>query len=139
MSPEDRSRPDAQAPGGDSPFKGRRGLARVWNALHYSLAGLKVAYAGEAAFRQEVWLAAPLVAIACLLPVDGSERALLLGSVFLVLIVELVNSAIEAVVDRIGPERHPLSGRAKDVGSAAVLVALVNAAAIWACVLAPKL
>lgn len=120
----------------ESPFKGRTGLRRVWNALHYSLAGLKAAYAGEDAFRKEVWLAVPMIVVVLFLPVDGTGRALMIGSVFLVLVVELLNSAIEAAVDRIGLEPHRLSKRAKDIGSAAVLVALLNAAAVWACILA---
>lgn len=133
MSPETPAQHEGQAPA-----KGRGGLARLWKALGYSLAGLRAAYGAEAAFRQEVWLALPLAAVAFWLPVDGSERALLIGALLLVLIVELVNSAIEAVVDRIGPEYHALSGRAKDIGSAAVLLALVNGAAVWGCILGPK-
>jgi diacylglycerol kinase (ATP) len=116
----------------ESPFKGKTGLKRVWNALHYSIAGLKAAYACEDAFRQEAWLAAVLIATAILLPVGGVGRALMIGSVLLVLIVELLNSAVEAAIDRIGLEKHRLSKRAKDIGSAAVLVALINVAAVWA-------
>lgn len=116
----------------ESPFKGKTGLKRVWNALHYSIAGIKAAYACEDAFRQETWLAAVLIATAAMLPVGGVGRALMIGSVLLVLIVELLNSAVEAAIDRIGLEKHRLSKRAKDIGSAAVLVALINVAAVWA-------
>lgn len=126
---------DETAATGESQFKGRTGLRRIWNAFHYSLDGLRAAYACENAFRQETGLAVVLIAAALFLPVTGVGRALMIGSVLLVLIVELVNSAIEAAIDRIGLERHPLSKRAKDAGSAAVLVAIVNVLAIWACVL----
>lgn len=122
-------------PGDASPFKGKTGLRRVWNALHYSLAGLRAAYRHEDAFRQEVWLAAVLIPIALLLPVTGVERALMIACVLLVVIVELLNSAIEAAIDRIGLENHDLSKRAKDIGSASVLVTLVMTAVVWACVL----
>lgn len=117
------------------PQKSKTGLIRIRNALFYSLAGLKAAYTGEDAFRQETWLAIVLATLALFLPVSGIGRALMIGSVLLVLIVELLNSAIEATVDRIGQERHALSKRAKDIGSAAVFVALVNAAAVWASIL----
>lgn len=119
----------------ESPYKGKTGLSRIWNALHYSLAGLKAAYAHEDAFRQEIWLAALLVPLACVLPVAGIGRALMIGSVLLVLIVELLNSAVEAAIDRIGLESHRLSKRAKDIGSAAVLIALLNVFAVWFSVL----
>jgi diacylglycerol kinase (ATP) len=119
----------------ESPFKGKTGLRRMWNALHYSIAGLRAAYACENAFRQESWLAVVLVAIALFLPVGGIGRALMIGSVLLVLVIELINSAIEAAIDRIGLERHELSKRAKDAGSAAVLIALVNVAVVWGCIL----
>ena len=119
----------------ESPFKGKTGLTRLWNALHYSLAGLKDAYRLEDAFRQEVLLAVILIPSAIFIPVSGIAHALMIGSVLLVLIVELLNSAIEATVDRVGLENHMLSKRAKDIGSAAVLVALLNVCAVWACVL----
>ena len=121
----------------ESPYKGKTGLRRVWNAFHYSLAGLEAAYRHEDAFRQEVWLAAILLPAACLLPVDGVGRALMIASVLLVLVVELLNSALEAAVDRIGLEDHRLAKRAKDIGSAAVFVALFNVLAVWASVLLP--
>jgi diacylglycerol kinase (ATP) len=115
----------------ESQFKGKTGLRRIWNALHYSLAGLRAAYACENAFRQETLLAAILIPLSFFLPVTWTGRALMISSVLLVLIVELVNSAIEAIVDRVSLERHPLSKRAKDVGSAAVLLALLNVLAVW--------
>jgi len=117
-------------------LKGQRGLRRLRNALLYSLAGLRDAWRGEAAFRQEVVLALLLLPLAACLPVSGGERALLAGSVLLVLIVELLNSAIEATVDRVSLDRHPLARRAKDIGSAAVLLALLNAVLVWGCILA---
>lgn len=120
---------------GESPFKGKTGFQRLWNALFYSLAGFRAAYRHEDAFRQEVLLAAVLIPIAFFLPVSHLGRALMVASVFLVLIVELLNSAIEAAVDRISLENHKLSKRAKDIGSAAVLTALVNVVATWIMVL----
>lgn len=122
----------------ESPFKGKTGLTRLWNALHYSIAGLKDAYRLEDAFRQEVLLAIILIPAAIFIPVSGIAHALMIGSVLLVLIVELLNSAIEATVDRVGLEKHLLSKRAKDIGSAAVLVALLNVVAVWTCVLAER-
>ena len=119
----------------ESPFKGKTGLQRVWNALHYSIDGLREALRCEDAFRQEALLAAVLIPVSFILPVSGTGRAVMIGSVLLVLIVELVNSAIEAAVDRISLDRHHLSKRAKDMGSAAVLLALFNVALVWACVL----
>jgi diacylglycerol kinase (ATP) len=119
----------------ESQFKGKTGLRRVWNALHYSMAGLSAAYANEDAFRQETLLAAILIALSFFLPVTWIGRALMIGSVFLVLIVELINSAIEAIVDRVSLDRHPLSKRAKDIGSAAVFLALLNVVVVWFCVL----
>ena len=120
---------------GASPFKGKTGLGRVRNALRYSADGLKAAYRCEDAFRQETWLAAILIPVALFLPVGGVARALMIGSILLVLVIELINSAIEAAIDRIGLERHPLSKRAKDAGSAAVLIGLINGAVVWACIL----
>jgi diacylglycerol kinase (ATP) len=119
----------------ESPFKGKTGLRRVWNALHYSMAGLQAAFRHEDAFRQELLLSVLLISASFFLPVSGLGRALMIGSVFLVLIVELLNSAVEAVVDRVSLEHHILSKRAKDVGSAAVLLSLINVVVVWACVL----
>ncbi|WP_413721839.1 diacylglycerol kinase [Sodalis sp. RH23] len=107
------------------------GLRRIFNAMGYSIKGYRAAWRHEAAFRQEVVVAVVAVALACYLEPEPVARILLIGSVWLVLIVEIVNSAIEAVVDRIGPELHPLSGRAKDLGSAAVTLAIVLALFVW--------
>jgi len=119
----------------ESPFKGQTGLRRIWNAFNYSLAGLHAAYLNEDAFRQESLLAALLIPIALVLPLPATGKALMIGSVLLVLVVELVNSAIEAAIDRISLDHHRLSKRAKDIGSAAVLIALLNVLATWALVL----
>ncbi len=119
----------------DSQHKGVTGLRRIRNALRYSIDGLNAAYRHEAAFRQEIWLAAVLIPLALGLPVGGVGKALMIASVLLVLIVELLNSAVEAVVDRVSLEKHELAKRAKDAGSAAVLVALVNVVMVWALVL----
>ena len=119
----------------ESPFKGKTGLRRVWNAMFYSVSGLRAAYRHEDAFRQEVWLAAILIPVSFLFPVSGIGRALMIASVLLVLIVELVNSAIETAIDRISLERHKLSKRAKDIGSAAVFIALINVLATWLLIL----
>lgn len=112
-----------------------RGLLRFIEAAKYSSQGLKAAYKHEEAFRQEVWLGLILLPLAFYFASNGIELALLIGSLILVLIVELLNSAVEAVVDRIGPEKHELSGRAKDIGSAAVSFALLNVAITWACII----
>ena len=118
-------------------FKGKQGLNRMINALGYSRDGLRAAWKNEAAFREEVLLAAIALPLALVLGRTGVERALLVGSILVVLIVEILNSAVEAVVDKASPERHELAKRAKDMGSAAVLLSLLNAAAVWACVLLP--
>ncbi len=117
------------------PKPGATGIRRVLDATRYSLAGLAAAFRHEAAFRQELALALVLVPLGLWLGEDGVARALLVGSVLWVLVVEVLNSAVEAVVDRIGDEIHPLAGRAKDLGSAAVFIALVNAAVVWVLVL----
>ena len=114
-----------------NPHKGRTGLDRIIHAAGYSWAGLKAAYTGESAFRQETWLCTIASPFAFWLANTWEQAALLLGSLLMVLIVELLNSAIEAVVDRVSFERHELSKRAKDIASAAVLMALLLAAGIW--------
>ena len=119
----------------ESPFKGQTGLRRIWNAFSYSLSGLHAAYLNEDAFRQESLLAAIMIPVALALPLPGVGKALMIGSVLLVLVVELLNSAIEAAIDRISLDRHRLSKRAKDIGSAAVLIALINVLATWSLVL----
>ena len=110
-------------------------MARIVAAGGYSMQGLKAAYRHEAAFRQECWLLAILLPVALVWNVGPVEKVLLIGSLMLVPIVELLNSAIESVVDRIGPEYHELSGRAKDIGSAAVLLTLLLAAITWGLIL----
>ena len=115
----------------ESPHKGQRGLQRLFNALFYSLSGLRLAFVHESAFRQEVALAAVLLPLACVVHVSPAERVLLLGSVLFVFVVELLNSSVEAAIDRISFDTHRLSKRAKDLGSAAVLVALVMLAITW--------
>ena len=106
-------------------------MLRLWRALRYSFKGLASAAKGEPAFLQELIVCAVLIPIAVWLGDDAIERALMIASLLLVLIAELLNTAIETVVDRIGTERDELSGRAKDLGSAAVFVSLVLAAVIW--------
>ena len=112
-------------------------LKRLQNAMRFSLQGFRHAWRGEAAFRFEVALAAILLPTALLLDVERLERVALIGSVLLVLIVELLNSAVEAAIDRIGTEHHPLSGQSKDLGSAAVFVALLLAGSTWTLLLWP--
>lgn len=119
----------------ESPHKGKTGLRRIWNALFYSIDGLAAAFRHEDAFRQEALLALVLIPVALFLPASGLGKALMIASVFLVLVVELLNSAVEAAVDRISLENHRLAKRAKDIGSAAVLMALVNVVVVWALVL----
>lgn len=119
----------------ESPYKGKTGLRRLLNAFGYSLAGFRAAYKHEDAFRQEVLLAFVLIPLALFLPASGIGKALMIASVLLLIIVELVNSAIEATVDRISLENHTLAKRAKDIGSAAVLVSLVNVLVVWGLVL----
>lgn len=114
------------------------GITRIVNATGYSLAGLQAAWRNEAAFRQESLLCIIATALALWLDVSTLERIMLIGSVVLVVIVELLNSAIEAVVDRIGYEHHELSGRAKDIGSASVLVSLLLSAMIWGVIVLPR-
>ncbi len=116
-------------------FKGKKGLTRLINALGYSRDGLRAAWKNEAAFREEILLAAITVPLGLYLGQSGVERALLVGSIVLILIVEILNSGLEAVVDKASPEKNELAKRAKDMGSAAVLLALANAGAIWLCVL----
>ena len=116
-----------------------RGVTRVFRALGASVRGLVGAFRNEAAFRQELACALVVIPLGLWLGRNGMERALLIGPVLLTLIVELVNSAIEATVDRIGTERHPLSGLAKDLGSAAVAVALVMSLACWIVIAGPTL
>jgi diacylglycerol kinase (ATP) len=119
----------------ESPHKGKTGLQRIWNAFFYSLEGLAAAFRHEDAFRQEVFLAALLVPAAFFMPASGIGKAMMIASVLLVLVVELLNSSVEAVVDRISLEDHNLAKRAKDIGSAAVFISLVNVPVVWLLVL----
>jgi diacylglycerol kinase (ATP) len=125
---------DAAGPA-ESPHKGKTGLKRVSSAFFYSMAGLRAALRHEDAFRQEVFLAVLLIPAAFFTPATGTGKALLIAAVLLVLIVELLNSAVEAAVDRISLEHHVLAKRAKDIGSAAVLLALINVPVVWGLVL----
>lgn len=118
-----------------SPHKGKTGLARIWNALLHSLDGLAAAFRHEDAFRQEVLLALVLIPIALYTPASGAGKAAMIGSVLLVLIVELLNTAIEAVTDRVSLEDHVLAKRAKDMGSAAVMLSVINVPVVWLLVL----
>ena len=119
----------------ESPHKGKTGLRRLINATRYSLSGLAEAARHEDAFRQELIAAAVFAPLGLWLGSGGVERALLVGSVLMVLVVELLNSAVEAAVDRISLENHRLAKRAKDMGSAAVMMSLLTAAAVWLLVL----
>jgi diacylglycerol kinase (ATP) len=121
-----------------SEFKSKSGVKRIFSAFFYSIQGFQAAWKNEHAFRQELVLVIVATAIALALPVSAFEKLMLIGVFILVLIVELINSAIEAVVDRVSLERNPLSKNAKDFGSAAVFLALSLAAATWAVILLPK-
>jgi len=114
---------------------GLKGVARILKACVYTSQGLCAAWRHEAAFREELLLSLVLIPLGLYLGADGVEKALLVASVLLVLVVELLNSALEAAIDRHGPERHELAGRAKDMGSAAVGLAIALAIAVWALVL----
>lgn len=120
---------------GASPFKGKTGIRRLINAFGYSLEGFRAAFVHEDAFRQEVFLAVVLIPLAVYLGKSPVERALMIASVLLVLIVELLNSAIEAAVDHTSTEHHALAKQAKDIGSSAVFIALTIVAVVWGFVL----
>lgn len=127
---------DLNAPEPDAlTLKGRAGFARILHATGYSLAGLQAAYRGEAAFRQLLLLNLVLLPVACMVDVTRSERALLVITPLLALIIELLNSAIEAAIDRISLAIHPLSKQAKDMGSAAQLLAIILIAVTWGMIL----
>ena len=116
-------------------YSGNTGFTRLVKACQYSWQGLRAAYRHEEAFRQELWLSIVLIPLGFWLGQTGIERALLIGSVIMLLLVEILNSAIEAVVDRIGDEQHELSGRAKDMGSAAVAIAIGLIVVVWGLIL----
>jgi diacylglycerol kinase (ATP) len=120
-----------------NPHKGNRGLARAWHAAKNSWCGLVYAFREESAFRQELTLLVLLTPIAFALPISLLEKSLLLSSLVMVLVIELLNSSVEAAIDRISFEHHDLSKRAKDFGSAAVMLALVVATLLWAAVCTP--
>lgn len=117
-------------------LKGKRGFQRILNAARYSVDGLRSAWLYEDAFRQELWLAALMIPVALWLPLPLIEKILMIGVVLLVLIVELLNTGIEAAVDRDSLEINPLGKRAKDIGSAAVMLSLILAGGTWAAILA---
>jgi diacylglycerol kinase (ATP) len=117
--------------------KSTGGIGRIAKAMRYSLQGFGHAIRYEAAFRQELLIAVPAIVVVWLLPVPTIEKLVLFASVVLVLIVELLNSGIEAIVDRVSTEHHPLSGRAKDLGSAAVMLSLIVMAVCWAMIAGP--
>jgi diacylglycerol kinase (ATP) len=120
-----------------SEFKSKSGVKRIYAAFFYSIEGFRTAWKSEHAFRQEMFLVVPGVIIALLLPVSALEKLALICVLILLLIVELINSAIEAVVDRVSLDRHPLSKNAKDFGSAAVFLALTIVTATWAVIVLP--
>ena len=143
MSPPGRPKGECRtaAPKGitmSNEFKGRTGFDRIVHATGHSISGLRLAYGNESAFRQEVWLATLMLPIAFWLGRGWVEVALLAGSVMLVMIVELLNSAVEAVVDRVSYDWHELSKRAKDFGSAAVMLSLLLCGCIWTAALAHR-
>ena len=120
-----------------SEFKSKSGVKRIFSALFYSIDGLRTAWTHEHAFRQELLVVVPGVIVALMLPVSAIERVALIAVLMLVLIVELINSAIEAVVDRVSLDRNPLSKNAKDLGSAAVMLSFVLALVTWALIALP--
>ncbi len=122
-----------------SPYKSKGGFGRLFNALRYSALGLRAAFRHEAAFRQELLLAVVLVPLAFWISRSMGELLLLIGTLFFLLIVELINSALEALADAITLEQHPLIGRAKDLGSAAVMLAIVFGAIVWISLIAARL
>ncbi|MFZ4062218.1 MAG: diacylglycerol kinase [Polynucleobacter sp.] len=120
-----------------NPHKGNRGLTRAWHAAKNSWCGMVYAYQEESAFRQELTLLAILTPIALFLPIPSLHKAILITSLIMVLVVELLNSSVEAAIDRISFDHHDLSKRAKDFGSAAVMLALLVAAVLWVTICTP--
>ncbi len=120
-----------------SEFKSKSGVKRIYSAVFYSIDGFRAAWRHEHAFRQELMIAVPGIVVALFLPVTSLERLALIGVLFLVLIIELLNSAIEAVVDRVSLDRNPLSKNAKDLGSAAVMLIFIFALATWGVIVIP--
>jgi diacylglycerol kinase (ATP) len=130
---QNNSDPDL-SPSGESSFKSKSGFSRIAKAASYSYDGLKAAWQHEHAFKQELMLCLVLLPVALFLPVSLFERVAMIACLFALLIVELINSAIEAVVDRVSLDRHPLSKRAKDLGSAAVLLTFLMGIMVWGAV-----
>ncbi|RTZ40003.1 diacylglycerol kinase [Candidimonas sp. SYP-B2681] len=120
----------------DSPYKSKGGFARVFNATRYSAQGLAAAFKHEAAFRQELLLVALLLPVAVWISRSIGELLLLIGALLLILVIELLNSALEALADTITVEHHPMIGRAKDLGSAAVMLSILFCGLVWLCVIA---
>ncbi len=116
----------------DSPLKASRGVRHIMDATRFSIKGIAATAKTEAAFRQELFLAAILIPTACFLPVAMTNRILMIVSLLLILLVELLNSALESIVDMVSPDYHELAGKAKDCGSAAVMFSLSIAGVIWA-------
>jgi diacylglycerol kinase (ATP) len=123
----------------ENPNKHRPGLTHVWHATCIALQGLRAAWQYEDAFRQEVLVAAIAIPVALLLPANSLGKVMMIASILLVLIVELLNSALETAVDHTSLEQHPLAKRAKDIASAAVLLSIVNALVVWGLVIYPSL
>ena len=118
---------------------GKTGFSRLIDAFGYSWLGYKAGFKNEAAFREELFLGAIMLPTAIIFSESPIELAVLLGSLFLVLITELLNSGVEAIVDRVSDEHHELSGRAKDLGAAAVMTALINVIVIWSIIFIPRI
>lgn len=123
----------------EAPYKSKSGLVRIWRAFFYSMAGFSAAFKHEHAFRQECFLAIILLPAALFLPLSLGEKALLIATLLLVLVVELLNSAVEAVVDRVSLEKHDLSKRAKDLGSAAVFLSCAIVVVVWGSIAGPAI
>ena len=123
----------------EAPYKSKSGLTRIWRAFFYSMAGFSAALKHEHAFRQELFLALLFLPVAVLLPLTLGERSLLIATLLLVLVVELLNSAVEAVVDRVSLDNNDLSKRAKDLGSAAVFLSCMIVLVVWGCVAGPAI
>jgi len=119
----------------ESPHKGKTGLTRLVNAFWYSMAGFRAAFQHEDAFRTEIYLAVILIPLTLWLPVSHISKAMMIASLLLVLIAELINSAIEACIDHTSLDTHPLAKRAKDIGSSAVFVSMMNVIVVWGLVL----
>lgn len=116
-------------------MKSKGGVGRIFKAMRYSCQGFIAAWRDEHAFRQEMMFCVPMIGLAAFLPVTPTQKALLIGSMLLIIVVELLNSAVEAVVDLVTVEHHEMAGKAKDIGSAAVMLCFGNAAVVWGLIL----